>query len=573
MGKDSPYAQKIRFLLAVGSWFGLVASLNAQNIANTVHNLSVSGSGAVKASDEPQICIFCHTPHTSNPQAPLWNRDDPGLSYTLYSSTTFQGQNSQPDGSSILCLSCHDGTIALGNISSRATDITMAGGVTTMPAGNTNLSQDLSDDHPVSFLYSSSLAGTDGQLADPGTLPSSIHLESGKLQCRSCHDPHKDIYHDFLTVDNKSSELCLLCHQNSGWNTASHKTSAATWNGSGNNPWPHTDFSTVSENGCENCHNPHNANGGPRLTNYYREEDNCLNCHNGSVAATDIQSDFNKQWKHNGSPTTNIHQPNESIPVQTQHVECVDCHNPHAANYSAAVAPDAKGVIGQVAGVNSDGNAVNPVQFEYELCYKCHADSPDKPGTNIPRDIVQTNTRLEFDANSISFHPVESAGPNNNVPSLVTPYTESSIIYCSDCHASNNSSAGGPHGSDYPHLLKYNYETADNTPESYQAYELCYQCHDYNSIVNNNSNEFYNKVHNKHIQDEDTPCVACHDAHGISSSQGNATNNTHLINFNVAIVSQSTGASGRLEFVDEGNFRGSCYLNCHGKNHNPKSYQ
>ncbi|MCB0284941.1 MAG: hypothetical protein KDF60_20340, partial [Calditrichaeota bacterium] len=65
------------------------------------------------------------------------------------------------------------------------------------------------------------------------------------------------------------------------------------------------------------------------------------------------------------------------------------------------------------------------------------------------------------------------------------------------------------------------------------------------------------------------PCNQCHDPHGISSSQGTETNNTHLINFNTQIV-QST--SGGLEFVDDGIFAGRCYLRCHGKNHNPESY-
>jgi len=545
----------------------------SQSIVNTVHNLSVNGPGTVKANSESEVCIFCHTPHNSSPRKPLWNREDPGLNYTLYNSSTIQAEPGQPDGASILCLSCHDGTIALGSVLSKTEPIVFESSVTTMPVGTANLSTDLSDDHPISFIYNTALAATDGELVDPGSFSGPIHLENEKLQCTACHDPHKNLYHDFLTVTNQNSDLCIHCHQKSGWDGAAHKLSTATWNGSGTNPWPHTSYSTVSENGCENCHNPHSASGHPRLTNYYREEDNCLYCHNGSVAEKNIESDFNKQWKHNMFPTTNIHDPEEPLPVQDKHVECVDCHNPHIANSSSASAPNANGVIQGVPGIDSDGNPVQSIQYEYELCYKCHADSPDKPETNIPRDIEQSNTRLEFDLTNPSFHPVEGIGKSTDVPSLILPYTESSIIYCTDCHASNNSTAAGPHASDYFHLLKYNYETADYTPESYQAYELCFQCHDYNSIVNNESSEFAEKVHKKHIVDADTPCSVCHDAHGINSAQGTETNNTHLINFDVSVVRWSNGAIPRREFIDNGNFQGECYLYCHGRNHNPRIYR
>src|SRR5512138_3110561 len=117
-----------------------------QSIVNTVHNMSVSGPGTVKASSESEICIFCHTPHNTNPTGPLWNRADQGSNYILYTSSTTQASPGQPDGASFLCLSCHDGTIALGDVLSRTDPITFLGGVTTMPAGTSNLTTSLADD-------------------------------------------------------------------------------------------------------------------------------------------------------------------------------------------------------------------------------------------------------------------------------------------------------------------------------------------------------------------------------------------------------------------------------------------
>jgi cytochrome c553 len=175
---------------------------------------------------------------------------------------------------------------------------------------------------------------------------------------------------------------------------------------------------------------------------------------------------------------------------------------------------------------------------------------------------------MEFDQANPSYHPVTVAGANYNVPSLTSGMDESSIIYCTDCHNSDSTSeTKGPHGSRYPYLLAYQYETDDDTEESIFAYELCYRCHDRESILNNESFKF----HKKHIKKK-TPCSACHDPHGISFSQGNSTNNSNLINFDTSIVFPDPD-TGRLEFEDLGTFRGQCYLKCHNKEHSPAEYR
>jgi predicted CXXCH cytochrome family protein len=538
--------------------------LYSQSVVNTVHNLSVSGPGTIKATTESEVCVFCHTPHNSNPTGPLWNRNDPGTTYLLYNSSTVQAVPGQPDGSSILCLSCHDGTIALGNLISRTTDIGFSGGVTKMPAGKSNLTTDLSDDHPISFFYNSALSSADGQLKDPAAVTYPVALENGKVQCTSCHDPHKNIYTKFLVASTQFSGLCFKCHDRNYWAPSSHNTSTKTWNGVGTNPWPHTTYTSVAENACENCHKPHNAGGKQRLMNYNAEEVNCLNCHDGSVAGKNIKSQLTKTYIHNVYSYNLTHDANESELSSTMHVECEDCHNPHAVRNLAATAPLANGFITGVKGINQNGNPVNPIQFEYELCYRCHADSPSKPASPTNRQIVQNNVRLEFDLSSPSYHPVVGPGKNASSPSLIAPtYTVSSVIYCTSCHASNGAgSPAGPHGSIYPSILKYRYDKADNTTESASTYELCYSCHNRTSILGDNSFG----EHNKHIRGENTPCNTCHDPHGISVSQGNSTNNSNLINFDLSIVSPDGG--GLVRFVDTGANHGYCNLRCHGKTHN-----
>ncbi len=550
----------------------LLAAPAVAGLLSSKHNLSVSGPGSVKAVTESQACVFCHAPHNASPSAPLWNRSNPGSSYTPYTSSTSKARTGQPTGSSLNCLSCHDGTIALGEVQSRSTRIAMSGGATTMPAGNGNLGTDLSDDHPVSIAYDAALvAAKGGELADPATLTGKVKLDgSGQLQCTSCHDPHDDSKGKFLVMPNQGAALCQTCHLKSGWSASSHKLSTASWNGAGSNPWPHTNDKTVAAGACENCHRPHTAGGKKWLLNHAAEENNCYSCHNGSVARHNIQAEIvGKPSIHGVARTTGIHDASEAATIASRHVECNDCHNPHASNAAAGTLP---GALAGVRGITAAGTEIKPATSEFQLCFRCHADSSNKPAPRTTRQIVQNNTRLEFATTNPSHHAVLGPGRNSNVPSLLPPWTTASTVKCSDCH-NNNAGPGaggtgpkGPHGSTYASLLERQYLTADRGTESAANYALCYKCHSRTSILGDKSF----KEHKKHIVDERTPCNACHDPHGVSGTQGNATNNSKLINFDTTINKPSS--SGQLKFVSTGTNRGSCYLTCHGKNHNPLSY-
>ena len=553
----------------------LTAGWARADIATTKHNLSISGPGPIRSTIEQEICIYCHTPHRARTSTGvLWNREDSTAVYTQYQSSSLESVVGQPTGASKLCLSCHDGTIALGELVSRQTEIPFAGGIRFLPEGNTRLGTDLSDDHPVSFVYDESLAIQNGELVSPSTLTNTVKLDkAGELQCTSCHDPHEDSFGKFLVRPNNFSELCETCHTRTDWIFSSHATSAATWPGTGTDPWPFTDFPTVAENGCSNCHAPHNAGEPVRLLNYIAEEDNCLACHNGNVAATDIESELLKQFAHPVQDLARIHDAAEDAAIfMPNHVECVDCHNPHRVNANIAVAPTVGGTQMGVRGISASGLDKSESNFQYEICFKCHADNNVKAFVPITRLNAQINTRLEFDLANPSYHPVEGVGNNPNVPSLIPPLSETSVIYCTDCHNGDMSTASdgpgpdGPHGSIYSPLLERNYTTLDNTEESTFEYALCYKCHDRDSIRSDDSFD----EHDKHIRGEDAPCSACHDPHGVSATQGNTFNNSHLINFDLNIVSPNS--SGLLMFEDLGTFRGQCYLSCHGKDHDPESY-
>ncbi|MBU8870911.1 MAG: hypothetical protein KOO60_08645 [Gemmatimonadales bacterium] len=541
------------------------------DVVNTRHNLSVSGPGTVKALEETRVCVFCHTPHSASTEAQLWNRNSSAAGYTPYTSSTLDALAGQPTGSSRLCLGCHDGTIALGSVISESTVITMAGGVTVMPDGDTNLNVDLHDDHPFSFLYDAALAASDGQLIDPAVLPAETVLDpSGEIQCTTCHDPHDDANGFFLVLPGDDAGLCEACHSPDQWASASHNTpllrkihspaATATATDSAH------DKGIPSTNSCLNCHDAHGGDGGARLLAFAREEEGCIVCHGVTGPASDIESELGKFSAHPVALTDGVHDPREALPIASAHVECVDCHNPHATRAEATNAPDVPGALSGVRGLNGDNVTVEEAAYTYEVCYKCHAGSAWRPGPATPRQVVQSNSMLEFDPGNPSFHPVEGPGNNPNVPSLLHPYTETSIITCTDCHNSSGDSPAGLHGSDFPHLLGWNYETAQGTIESYEAYELCYRCHDRTTILSNASWQ----SHRKHVVNEGFSCNSCHDPHGISATQGDESNHSRLINFDLTYV-EPEDDTGLLEFVDNGGF-GTCTLKCHGDNHRDKNW-
>ncbi len=209
---------------------GLLRAAGNQSIVNTKHNLSVSGPGPIKSPTETRICIFCHTPHNAQPAAPLWNRELSAVShYEMPWSPTMQAYSSsvsapQPDGASKLCLSCHDGTIALGSVLSRSEPIPISGGPTIPPTSKGYLGTDLSGGHPLSFVYDDALALANNAAGDmtlrlPSTLndPDVKLDKQGKVQCTTCHDPHDDgnygsggVPHFYVKPD--WSAVCFTCH-------------------------------------------------------------------------------------------------------------------------------------------------------------------------------------------------------------------------------------------------------------------------------------------------------------------------------------------------------------------------
>ena len=189
----------------------LVAGLAGAQLAQSAHDFSAQGWGTTG------ICQPCHTPQNASTALPvvLWNHEVSTGPYTVYDSPTMNATTGQPKGVSKACLSCHDGTVALDSFAGST-------GTTTI-TGAASFGTDLSNDHPVSFIYNNALAIADGELHPPttqasglgGTIAADMLFGTGntQMECASCHDVHNASSQEFLLLkSNARSALCLTCH-------------------------------------------------------------------------------------------------------------------------------------------------------------------------------------------------------------------------------------------------------------------------------------------------------------------------------------------------------------------------
>ncbi len=312
----------------------------------------------------------------------------------------------------------------------------------------------------------------------------------------------------------------------------------------------HLDKLKISK-GCSECHMGHGRGATMMLSKSKGEL--CFTCHGPSARdasmsakSSDIYSVLMKSSSHPIIQTSHLHLAGEQLPDSAigaqRHVSCFDCHNVHKSE---------KGnFISGLKGYSGRGIRARQANYEYELCYNCHSDQGSPSG-------AEGDVSFKFERTNASFHPVESFGRNSFVPSLRRGYSASSIITCSDCHGNDDPTGPkGPHGSSVNPILKYRY-TRTSGPESSNAYELCYACHDRNNILSDGSF----KAHKMHVVYNQISCAQCHDAHG-------SRTNTSLINFDNSAVFPNS--FGEMIFMPTVHGKPRCYLSCHS---NGKIYE
>jgi predicted CXXCH cytochrome family protein len=580
-----------------------------------VHNLG-PGSNSPITGSRPDSCAYCHAPH-SGLNTGLWNQKLTTQVYSTYNSNTQKNLTVQPTLGTVSnqCLSCHDGTVAVG--------ATVAyGQVTTHGSMNSSdvFGNNMQSSHPFSMALplkdnvdlAASLVSS-GKTADP---TGAVALIKGNVECTSCHNPHvqaKDLVsRNFLVKDSANGQMCLACHDPSrqmgnqvnpmaDWPTSVHALSTAKIS-----PQAQVgSYPTVAADACMGCHAVHNAVGAARLLRGQNEQD-CIACHNGSTNVSPMQPYANVfaeyasgKVGHPFPASTNPHDAAEAVLLNNnRHATCVDCHNAHGAEPVGVFPAPPLIRISQknVAGINAnDGTSVlTPAVNQYENCLRCHGMSSAKQVQPIYGYFAvwavsagdPLNLIPQFALTATSSHPVMHARSSY----LAQPSLRANMlnldgspgramgtqILCTDCHNSDDNresggaGANGPHGSRWSHILERDYEFSkapapgqpitNFLPPDYTIngpFGLCAKCHD---VANQIMKDTGWTKHSTHLN-AGVSCSVCHTAHGMGATSG-AISGERLVNFDLNVVAPYNGLP-----ISYNHGANSCVLVCHGVSH------
>jgi hypothetical protein len=237
-------------------------------LLGTSHDFTATGGGGlpytpgtgVDADGNPLsdvgLCTYCHTPHHATSSRLLWNHTLSTNSYSWDVPSTTAGttlptiDDQTYNGATAKCLSCHDGTVAIGDVAwyyEQKQTLESATMATHAPdfviADTTNASGAMSGNHPVAVPYpfgnaansyngitTGSAAYLDEWQSDPQTLGIRLFTDAGGgvinagatagstgIECSSCHDPHNkkavdDLFLRGTINGNDTNYICLKCH-------------------------------------------------------------------------------------------------------------------------------------------------------------------------------------------------------------------------------------------------------------------------------------------------------------------------------------------------------------------------
>jgi predicted CXXCH cytochrome family protein len=609
-------------VLGVASWASAQVTTPNTDVLGA-HDMS-SGANSVRGPNS-NACAYCHVPHRSVSNTPLWNQTLSTQPYTFYTSGTSQNTSTQPavGKTSSLCLSCHDGTVAVGQTVGIGT-LKMTG---TM---NTVFGSRLEGSHPFSLQLPIKDAANlvPSLVASHTTKDPTVRLIDGNIECNTCHDVHYQNIDkrspNFLVRDNAGGQVCLACHEVNARTVDGRENSLVRWLTSTHAKSPAQvalkaglgGYSMVSEFACSSCHTTHNATGPGLLRKSVNRPANvddtaqtCFACHDGSDNLSqpilNVLADFQKSGAHPFSDTGNPHALGEPVVLdRNRHATCADCHNSHGTSATTTFTgtSDLRPSQTGVSGVSVSGSVLNTAANQYENCLRCHGTSTNKQslsryGVMPARGLFQGDTLnviLEFGTSATSTHPVMRDAMSQAQPSLlkfmwdITGKIQSrsmgARILCTDCHNSDTNrefggnGPNGPHGSKFSHILEREYIISQVAPGTWPAGGPG------TNLVNLNPNppldpasggpyslcakcHDLNSVvsnasftaHGSHIT-TGISCSVCHSGHGVPAGTAGLSGR-RLINFDLNVVAPNAGV---ISYANN-----TCTLRCHMVDHNP----
>ena len=240
-----------------GSPLGGLGGAAGSGIFGSVHNINYK-FGPYFEDVQDRLCAFCHTPHhaysatdpapigpvlATSGYAPLWSHGVSTANYTPYASDSFDpkgGQSMAGDpliGPSRLCMSCHDGTVALDTYYGATGTHFITNGANTYFGAMPLIELDGVKTHPIGF--DATAVDTGGAQADSHLWPNYLDKQyRGNAQtltprsrlfanqyftCSTCHDVHNKrndtaasikpgTANYFLLGGQTNSALCITCH-------------------------------------------------------------------------------------------------------------------------------------------------------------------------------------------------------------------------------------------------------------------------------------------------------------------------------------------------------------------------
>lgn len=210
-------------------------------IVGSKHDMTtLTATYAFDMESQKRVYAYCHTPHHKLDSGskltynPLWSHTINNENYKAYDSATFNSDFSKIGdplvGPSRLCLSCHDGVIAIdqhynANGTAKGDKLTNDTWDAIAVGKDQDGNSTVANTHPIGFditaitneKYPEIKLGLDGPMKTKGrTLASLGFAQNGKnyFTCSSCHDVHNkennEVY--FLFDKQEGSKICLMCH-------------------------------------------------------------------------------------------------------------------------------------------------------------------------------------------------------------------------------------------------------------------------------------------------------------------------------------------------------------------------
>ncbi len=171
-----------------------------RGVTGSAHDFSDPARGGGGA------CNACHVPHIQSLRPTTQPTTQP--SFEMYripeQRQVFVPGRFTPGPTSLICLGCHDGTVATSTVGSSHALLAGVREGFGLPEGVAWR------DHPIGVPYSN-----DRREFRPESFVRrrGIALPDGRIECISCHDPHNAAgVPGMLVMSNRRSALCLACH-------------------------------------------------------------------------------------------------------------------------------------------------------------------------------------------------------------------------------------------------------------------------------------------------------------------------------------------------------------------------